>query len=162
MDEPTREFNVREVARLTKHSAPTVSKELKAMAQQKILKYRKERMLHLYRANLESESYRELKRFWIQHTLRTTGLIEELNEFYLKPTIVLFGSAAQGLDTETSDIDICVISETSKQHNVQKFEKKLKRALHIIPVTTISEIGNKHLQQNILNGTVIQGEFSWT
>ncbi|MBN1156157.1 hypothetical protein JXA85_00940, partial [Candidatus Woesearchaeota archaeon] len=42
-EEPTREFNVREIARLMDISPATASKNLKELAKEKILKERKER-----------------------------------------------------------------------------------------------------------------------
>lgn len=161
-EEPNREFNVREVARILKKSPATASKELKRFAKQGILKEREEKIYILYKANIESDAYRDLKIYYNIRKIKESGLLEALNRFYLYPTIVLFGSAAFGLDTETSDFDLLVISEKTKIPNLKHYEEALKRELHIIPVRKISEIKNEHLINNIVNGIVIAGKLRWT
>jgi|SRR3989344_1852132 len=161
-EEPMREFNVREVARIIKLSPPKVSKELKIFAKEEILKWRKERILDLYKANIESERYKDAKIYYNINKLKESGLIEELNKFYLKPIIVLFGSYASGLDIETSDIDILIISEkTNEFKDLKKFETKLKKKIQIFNVKNIKNLKNKELINNIINGIVIQGKIKW-
>ncbi len=161
-DQPTREFNVREIARLLRISPATASKQLRDFTKKSILKERKERLLLLYKANLENDLYRDLKIFFTIRMMRESGLLQALNAFYLRPTLVLFGSAAFGLDTETSDFDILVISENTKPFSRQLFfEKNLKRKLQIIPVKNINDLRNKHLVNNVLNGITLQGRLQW-
>ena len=161
-EEPNREFNVREVARLVRISPATASKELKELVKKDLLKERKERMLNLYKANLESDFYRDIKIFYNIRKLKESGLVKELNRFYLKPTIVLFGSCAFGIDTETSDFDLLIISEKTKEFpGIRKFEKKIKRKIQLFIVKDIRELKNKHLINNIINGIIIQGKIKW-
>jgi len=95
-----------------------------------LLTGRNERMLSLYKANLENDLYKDLKIFYTMRKIKDCGLLEALNRFYLKPTIVLFGSSAFGVDTETSDLDFLVISENTKEFSeLKKFEMKLKRKM---------------------------------
>jgi predicted nucleotidyltransferase len=162
-EEPSREFNVREIARILKIAPATASKELKEeLVKQSILKERKQKIFNLYKANLESDFYRDLKIYYNLRKIKDSGLLEALNKFYLKPTIVLFGSAASGLDTETSDFDLLVISEKIKEFpESKKFEKKLNRKLQIFVVKNIKELKNKHLINNIVNGITLQGKIKW-
>ncbi len=161
-EETTREFNVREVARLLGISPATASKELKNMVKKGLLKKRKERMLKLYKANPENDFYRDLKVFYNIRKIKDSGLLEEINRFYMKPVVILFGSAASGMDTETSDFDILVISEKAVEFPyTRKFEKKLKRRIHILPVKDIKDLKNIHLINNVLNGINIQGKIRW-
>lgn len=161
-DYPTREFNVREVARILKIAPATASKELKGLAKLGLLKERKERILKLYSANLESGYYRDLKLFYNVRKIKDSGLLDGLNKFYLKPATVLFGSASHGTDTETSDFDLFVVSEkTTAFPEKEKFEKKLKRRLQLFVVRDIRELNNEHLINNVLNGIVLQGEIKW-
>lgn len=161
-EEPSKEFNVREVARILKISPATASKELKELAKKNYLKERKERIFILYKANLESDDYRDLKLYYNIRKLRESGLIDALNRFYLKPTIVLFGSAIHGLDTETSDFDLLIISEKTKEFpDIKKFEKKINRKLQLLVVKNVKELKNEHLINNVLNGIVMQGKIKW-
>ncbi len=162
LEEPTREFNTREVARLLKIAPATASKELKNLEKKGLLRGRKERILHLYKADIESELYKDTKIFYNLRKIKDSGFIQALNNFYLKPTIVMFGSCAFGMDTETSDFDFLIISEKTKDFpNIKKFEKKVNRKLQLFIVKKIKDLTNEHLINNILNGIVIQGKIKW-
>lgn len=161
-EEPNREFNVREVARLLKISPATASKELKILAKEGLLKEREERILKLYRANLESDIYKDTKVFYNIRKIKDSGLLDALNRFYSKPAVILFGSAASGLDTEASDFDLLIISEKTKEFlEINKFEKKLKRKLQLFIVKNIKDLRNEHLINNVINGITLQGKIKW-
>lgn len=160
---PEKEFNIREVARLLKIAPATASKELKSLSKKGILNERPERNLILYKSNLDNSLYIDLKIFYNIRKIKESGLLDELNNFYLKPTIILFGSASHGFDTESSDFDIFVISERKADlHTIKNFEKKINRAIQIFVFKNIKEIKNVHLVNSILNGILIQGEIKWT
>lgn len=162
-ESPEREFNVREVARIARITPATASKRLKELKGRGILRHRKERILDLYKADLESDAYRDLKVYYTIRKLKESGFIEALNQLYLKPTIVLFGSASAGLDTETSDIDILILSETKKDmQGIEKYEKKINRKIQIFIQKDVKEIKNEHLINNILGGITLQGTVKWT
>ncbi|MEK6937635.1 MAG: nucleotidyltransferase domain-containing protein [Candidatus Woesearchaeota archaeon] len=162
LESPTKEFNVREVARLLEITPATASKDLKHWAKKGILKFRKERIYQLYKSNLDSEVYRDFKRYYNTQKIKESGLLESLNQFYLKPTIILFGSAAQGLDVEESDFDLVIITEKNKEFPHQNtYEKKINRKLQLFVIRELKELKNDHLINNIINGIVIQGELKW-
>jgi len=162
LESPAKEFNVREVARILKIAPATASSQLKLFVKKGILNERKERILKLYKPNIDSEVYLDIKKFYNIRKIKDSNIIEELNKFYIKPTIILFGSTSQGLDTEDSDIDMLIISEKTKDFpKITEFEKKLNRKLQLFVVKNIKEIKNNHLINNILNGINIQGEIKW-
>ncbi|MBS3071883.1 nucleotidyltransferase domain-containing protein [Candidatus Pacearchaeota archaeon] len=161
-EEPNREFNVREVARILKIAPATASSQLKELARERLLKEKKERNLIIYKANLDDERYKDLKVYYNIRKIKDSGLIEELNKFYVKPTIILFGSASFGLDTEDSDIDLVILSEKTKElSKKEEYEKVIKRRLQLFVIKNIKELKNDHLINNVLNGIVIQGELKW-
>ena len=160
-EEPRREFNVREAARILKIAPATASKELKKLAKKEILLEKKERNLILYKANLESEHYRDTKIFYNIRKIKESGLIEHLNSFYLKPTIVLFGSASLGMDVENSDIDMLVISERTNIIKLEEFERKINRRIQLFVCKAVKDLKNQHLINSVLNGITIQGELVW-
>ena len=163
LEEPNREFNVREVARILRISPATVSKELKALAKKGLLKLRKERIFHLYRANTEDDYYKDFKVFYNIRKIKDSGLVDALNKYYLKPVIVLFGSASRGEDVKSSDIDLVVISEkTDDFPMLKKFQQKIRKKIQLFQVKNIKELKNKHLVNDVLNGIVLQGRLSWT
>lgn len=162
LEKPTKEFNVREIARLLKVSPATASKKLKDLVKEGLLKERKERILHLYKANIENDFYKDIKVFYNIRKLRKSGFVDALNRFYLKPTIVMFGSCAYGTDIETSDFDLLIISEKTKEFsNIKEFERKIKRKIHLFIVRDIKDLKNKYLINNVLNGIIIQGKIKW-
>lgn len=154
---PTREFSVREIARLCDISPATSSAKLKELAKEDILTMREDRQYLVFKANLESSLYRDMKVFYNIRMIKESGLLDEIDDTFLRPTVVLFGSAAYGLDTETSDIDL-YIQAKEKKVNLEKFEKKLKREIHMITGKKIM----KNLINEIINGIVIQGKLTWT
>ena len=157
-----KEFNIRGAARLLKIAPATASKELKTLNKKGILQERTERNLKLYKGNLDNPLYIDLKIFYNIRKIKESGLLNELNTFYLKPTIILFGSTSHGLDTESSDFDLCVISERTEEiANISIFEKKINRKIHVFVFKNIKDIKNMHLANNILNGILIQGEAKW-
>lgn len=161
-EDPVREFHVRETAKILKITPATASKRLKEFKNKGILKYRKERMLDFYKANLEDERYRDLKIYYNIRKLKESGLINHINKFYLKPAVILFGSAAHGLDTEGSDFDLMIIAERKEElPELGKFKKKINREVQLFVNRNLKELKNKHLINNILNGIVIQGEIRW-
>lgn len=159
---PNREFNVREAARILKIAPATASKELSKLAKKSVLTERKERGFNFYKADLDSDLYRDIKVFYNIRQIKDSGLLEAINKFYIKPTFILFGSASQGLDTETSDFDIVIISEkTADFPDVKKFENKIGRKLQFFVIKRLKDLQNGHLINNVLNGIVIQGEIKW-
>ncbi|MEA3229944.1 MAG: ArsR family transcriptional regulator, partial [archaeon] len=151
-DAPNTEFNVREIARMLKITPATASKRLKELKDAGFIKYRKERIFDLYKADLDSEEYRNLKIYSTIRMLNSTGFIEALNRFYLKPAIIMFGSASKGLDIEASDIDFLIITENKRQiPDIDKFEKKLNRKIQLFIHKNIKEIKNEHLINNMIN-----------
>jgi predicted nucleotidyltransferase len=160
-DEPTREFNVREVGRLLRIAPASASKRLKEFARRSILKERKERQLLLYRADIDSSYYRDLKVFFNIRRLKDSRFLEAVNDHYLKPTVILFGSYATGYDIENSDIDLVIISEKVDQMDVKTYSRKLKRTVQLLPVKRLEDLKNPNLMNNVLNGIKLQGMVKW-
>jgi len=158
LEEPSREFNVREIARILKIAPATASSQLKKMFQSKILKERLQKLFKMYSANLESDLYRDIKVFYNIRKLKESNFIKELDKFYLKPTIILFGSASKGLDTKESDFDLAIISEKISKMETERYEKELDRRIQIFPVKNIANLKNIELIKNVSHGIVIQGE----
>lgn len=161
-EDPKREYNIRELSRILKISPATVSKDLKNISKKGILKEKKERNFIFYKANLSDDRYKDLKTYYNIRKIKESGLIDELNIYYHKPTIILYGSFTTGLDTKDSDIDLVIISENTKDFpKKSQFEKKLHKTLQIFIVNSIKEIKNEHLVNSILNGIVLQGSLRW-
>lgn len=129
-NQPQKEFSVREFAKYAQISPATASSFLEECLREKILKKRKERMYHLFKANTNSHEFKDLKKYYSIKMLRDSGVIKALKEEFLNPTIILFGSTAEGLDNQNSNIDLCIITKYKKKFSKKIFfEKKLKKEL---------------------------------
>ena len=69
--------------------------------------------------------------------------------------VVLFGSYAQGEDTENSDIDLAIITKRKMNLNMQSFQKKLGRKIKIQELEK-AKITREFLT-TLANGIVLAG-----
>jgi len=162
--EPEREFHVREIAKLLKKSPTTISKYLKTYESKKFLTLNKRLNHLLFKANLDSQKFKQLKLNYNLNTLQDSKLINYLIEEFNHPeAIILFGSFSKAEDNKNSDIDLLIISSKKQEPNIEKFEKKLnhKIQLFIHSKTELEKIKkkNKELFNNWINGIVIYGYF---
>ncbi len=163
-EEPTREFHLREIARILKKNPVTIKRLLADFVKNGILSLKVERRFHLYSSNVENPMYKEMKREYNKIKLIESGLIEFLKQEFNLPTIILFGSFEKGEDNKNSDVDIFILTETKKviEKKLEKFEKLINRRiqLHIFNHQEFKrlKIKNPELLNNIINGTKIYGE----
>jgi len=123
-----RELGVREYSRLMKITPPTASKTLKEFESEGLLKKRTERNYLLFRANKESNLFKDLAlAYWRERLAR---LFEEIHEKFLFGEIILFGSISKVENTIDSDIDIYA-DIPKKKIDTTSIEKKLKRDIQI-------------------------------
>ena len=162
IEEPEKEFHVRELSKILKKSPTTISKYLKEYAKEKIL-ISENRLNHLFfKANTESRGYKSRKIAYNLSLLETSGLIDFIEkELNYPPGIILFGSFAKGENSKRSDIDIFVLTPMKKEIDLKKFEKKIG---HVIQLFVHSEKemekmknSNKELLNSFLNGIVLRG-----
>lgn len=85
-----------------------------------------------------------------------SGLAGHLIGTFPGATIVLFGSYSRGHDTMRSDIDIALIGVEEKEADLSRFERILKRPIHLSFFPAVAEI-HRNLRANIYNGIVIEG-----
>ena len=150
-----REIGVREYAREIKITAPTASKKLKEFEKEGLLKKRTERNYLLFRTNRESYILKNISRiYW---TEKIKKFIDYINSEFHTPTIVLFGSLVKLEAKKDSDIDLAILTNINKKINLSNYEKIYKREIQLFRFESLKDI-NKELQQNIINGYVIQGE----
>lgn len=160
-EDAQREFNVREYARLMKITAPTASVMLKDFEKKGLLKSRIDKKYMLFRANNESDLFKDLSSTYWKEKLKSIGLINELNNVFINPLIILFGSLSKIVNTKDSDVDLCIISPVKKEVNLSSYERKLCRSIQLMIFKSFNEIKNKELRDNIINGIVVSGRLSY-
>jgi len=161
-DDPAKEFNIREIARLTRLNHMTARKYLNQLVKEGLLS-KKEYSLYVgYSANVMEKSFHNLKLYYNLEKLRKSRLIEDLEVFYEYPVIVLFGSYAQALDTKESDLDLFVLAAKKREFSSKKYEKFIHRAisLHLFSEKEFPELKmkNPELVNNICNGIALSGK----
>lgn len=160
-EDPEREFQMREIARITKINHTTIRKYLNQFLKFGYLKLKKEGIYPSYSSN-SFKQYLNLKLFYNLEKLRKSLLIENLEKEFSYPIIVLFGSYSKARDFLSSDVDLGVISEIKKEFSIKKYEKLLNRKiqLHFLNKKTINFMKQKNpeLLNNMLNGIVLSGE----
>ncbi|MCK4589429.1 MAG: nucleotidyltransferase domain-containing protein [Nanoarchaeota archaeon] len=150
-----RRISVREYARLIQVTPPTASNILKKYHQENLLHQKKDRGYLFFYAN-KSKEFIDLSRiYWNK---RLADLLSFLEKEIVHPTIILFGSLSKAEVKKDSDIDLAIISTSTKKLNLNKFEKTLSRNIQIFLYRSFQDIKNKELKNNLLNGYILKGK----
>ena len=153
-ENPRKQFQIREIARLTKIPKTTTERILKTLNKKGIIKREKEHVFPSYAANEESSLYKYEKKISIFNRIFHSGLSDELENELMPKCIVLFGSCAKGEYTKESDIDLFV--QAKGKINVEKYEKQLNHKINLIMEEDLSKLSNE-LLNNIINGIKLRG-----
>jgi predicted nucleotidyltransferase len=154
-EEPSKNFQLREVSRLTKIAVTSVRKYLKELQKENLIKVDKKTLYKSYRANQQDTLFKFYKQQTIIQQLYSFGLIDYLEENLYPKCIVLFGSVRKGEYVKGSDIDIYIQAD-EKSINLSEFEKKLKHKINLFFEADINKL-SKELFNNITNGIKLSG-----
>ncbi len=128
---------------------------MKIFAEASIVSREKKGKMYFYTVNMENPVVRQFKILF--NIIEISNLLERIKPFSSK--IVLFGSSAEGLDTDDSDIDIFIL--TSNKENVRSELGISRTSKKISPIIIenhrISSFKkeNAPLYQNIKRGIVL-------
>ena len=146
---------MRELSRKVRLAQVSVIFHLKALSKEGLINREKEGIYPFYRAHREAEDFKLLKKQNIQWRIYHSGLVEYLDQ-KLKPTsMVLFGSAARGEDTEESDLDLFIQAQETTL-SLSKYEKLLHRKINILFEPDLGKL-SKELLNNLINGVILYG-----
>jgi len=152
-ENPTYHFHIRELAKKTNLNPNTIINIIKKL--DIIKKTKKKHLTEIY-ADIENPEFILGKRLFNLESLYESGLVKNLTDIYKNPSaIVVMGSYSRGEDIEKSDIDIVIITNEKKIIDATKFEKKLKRNIHLILVSY--EDMSDEFYTNMLNGVILKG-----
>lgn len=155
-ENPSKEFHLRELSRLLKLSMPTIISTTDALCKENLILKNKGRVLTRTIANRENINFIRQKRLYNLEKIYTSGILDYLSNVYNHPkTIILFGSYSRGDDTETSDIDIAIITKKKLSLEPAKYEIVLKRRISIHEVD-LGEVSDE-FKANLANGIVLEG-----
>lgn len=160
-ENPNKHFGIRELSRILKINHTTIRQILLQLVKENILLIKKERIYSSYSLNFNRKSS-NLKLYYNLEKIRKSKIIEDLENTFDLPTIILFGSFAQAIDDDSSDIDICIIANFEKKFSTEKYEKILNRkvSLHLFTLKSFNQNkkSNPHLINSICNGIILSGE----
>ena len=161
METPLEGLGLREICRRVKLGAPSVINYLKGLNSDGLIVEKKMYGKKFYFANRESRLFKLYKQFETLRTIEESGLLDYINEELAFPTVVLFGSKPLGEDTEKSDMDLLVITNSKKQINLEKYESVLKTKIHLMILSDDDaekmKTRNRELFNNVVNGRVLSG-----
>lgn len=158
-------FNGRSIARKLRVSPTAVSKALKKLKEENLIKVEKDKETKRLsiKLNRENKKIFELKRIENLKLIYESGIVDFLEEKFPGNTIILFGSYSKGEDVWTgeseehnSDIDIAIIGSKEKQIDLTKFDKFFQRIVFLHFYDSLNKI-DKNLRSNILSGITLIG-----
>ena len=154
---PTIRLRVRQIERMLGLPLPSIIRYCKELEGEGVLKKTEIAGIQTYSADRTSRKYLIEKRLSNIKLIFDSGLIDFLIRDYSNPAIVLFGSYSKGEDIEGSDIDLYIQTSSKKQIKLENFEKLLKRKIQLFVHSSLKQIGNHHLANNIINGITLNG-----
>lgn len=153
--EPTTLHFIKEIGKKIKLAPTSVRKHINTLLNLGLIKKKKAMPFDGSIANRDNEDFIFYKRVYNLYSLK------EIAQFLIKTLypklLVVYGSYSLGEDVETGDIDLVAISESKKEPNIEKFEQKLKRNIHLIIIKKLNEL-NEDVRKKVLNGITLYGE----
>lgn len=158
---PNKEFHLNDIARRTGLSPSYVAKELNKIEKIGLTSRREQGNLVLSKVDRKSVIYDELKKIFLKYELLDEIIARELPVEHIKYAFI-YGSFAQGKETESSDIDLFIvgkIKENAILYVIRKIEGEVGREVNYI-LWTEEEFRKKvkekvPLLRNIVDNPVI-------
>jgi len=125
---PLTKMYCREIAKALSISLGRTSQILKKLTKRNLLKTEKKGRMIFYSANMSNPEIKEFKVYI--NVLELNPLIQKIKDYSDK--IILYGSCAEGTDTEKSDIDLFIL--TGEKEKVMNEIRKFKIDRKIVPV----------------------------
>ena len=114
-----------EIAKNTRISTGSANQSLKELLRKEMVALEKRGNMNFYNLNLDNPLVRQFK--VTQSIAELNGLIGKLKP--MAKRIILFGSCAEGIDMQNSDIDLVIISQEGQE--IRKIVKKEKTTREI-------------------------------
>lgn len=130
----TGEFYLNELAQRVGLAPSTVLRELNRVEPLDIISKTKKGTAVFYRINRDCIIHEELRRIFLKFELADKIIAKELAQYDIRYALI-YGSFAKGTETESSDIDLLVIGQVSRDRfyeSVSSLESKIGREINAI------------------------------
>lgn len=157
-EEPSRKFQIREIARLTNIAHTSVKNHLENLRKKGLIKKVQTNIYKSYIANQQNRIFKIYKQQHIILKLYSSGLVDYLEDKLYPKCIILFGSARKGEYAKKSDIDLFIQIKKDKEEiiDLTKYEKILKHEINLFFEENINNLSDE-LFNNIVNGIKLSG-----
>jgi len=144
---PYDKIHLREFARKSKISPNSANRFLNSFVNHGFLTDERIANLRYFKANLNSPTFRQLKKTFSVFEIEKSGILNELSE--VASVLVVFGSVASGEDFQKSDVDFLVISDKKEETKkiFTKFQKKFNREISFKVFTSLEWKNQKTLNR---------------
>ncbi len=156
VEEPLKIHYIKEISRKINLAPTSVKKHLSYLLKQNLIFKKKGERFYGFVANRDNKDFLFYKKIFNILKLKESGFLDFLVNSLHPQAIVLYGSYFRGEDIETSDIDILIISKVKKKLALEKFEKILKRGIHLIIISSLKKL-TPELKTEVINGLVLYG-----
>jgi len=129
---PDKQFYIREIAKNMDKSVGGTHKTLKSLKEMDFIREHKSGKNIYYQINQMNPSIKNFKIFMTINEL--TPLVNKLKDVSEK--IILFGSCANGEDTNESDVDLLVLTNEKEKVNKKIINMKFNRKIQAVVVNT--------------------------
>lgn len=151
----------REIARGTKISYGSANKVLNQLHKRGLIQRKTEGRMCYYAIDMSNPYIKEFK--ILNNLLLLEPLVDKLKPYARK--IVLYGSWAEGSDTEDSDIDLFIVaSDDDKVRSIVKqfsFSKKSANRKIQAVISTPAELINQDKKEKVFMDEVKRGRILW-
>lgn len=159
LDNSTRDFYEREISNESGISAGATNKIMRMFSDLSIVNKKKKGRMYFYSVDLDNPVTRQFKVLF--NILEIQDLIERIKP--LTNRIILFGSVAEGVDTEESDVDIFVLAKNrkavlNKMRIIRGMGKRISPIIVEIHNLPVFKKQNTPLYERIERGIVLWDE----
>ncbi len=155
-DEPLKIHFIKEISRKIDLAPTSVRNRLGHLLNQKLVIKKKGERFFGFVANRDNRDFLFYKMLSNIAKLKESGLLDFLISSLYPHVVVVYGSYLRGEDIESSDIDLLIISKSKKKLALEKFEKILKRSVHLMIEEGLNKL-TPELRGEVINGLVLYG-----
>ncbi|HDZ61383.1 MAG TPA: hypothetical protein ENH46_06750 [Candidatus Pacearchaeota archaeon] len=156
VDEPLKIHYIKEIAKKISLAPTSVKNHLKNLENQELIQKKKGERFVGFIANRDNKNFLFYKKIANIIKIKESGLLDFLIDSLYPQAIILYGSYLKGEDIESSDVDVMIITDNKKQIDIKRFEKILKRNIHLIMEKNLKKL-HEGVKTEVTNGFVLYG-----